>query len=198
MTSNVTSTTLPLADVLWQPETRVARAVRAVTLVLAGSLLLAVSAKVQIPFVPIPFTMQTAVVLAIGLTYGPALGTATVTAYLAEGAAGLPVFAAGGGAAYLTTSPTAGFLWGMLLATVLMGLLVRHGWDTTVPRTLAAMLVGTVVIFAVGVTWLGFQIGQEAAIANGLRPFLGSEALKIALVALALPAARRAVDRTEP
>lgn len=198
MTSNVTSTTLPLADVLWQPETRVARAVRAVTLVLAGSLLLAVSAKVQIPFVPIPFTMQTAVVLAIGLTYGPALGTATVTAYLAEGAAGLPVFAAGGGAAYLTTSPTAGFLWGMLLATVLMGLLVRHGWDTTVPRTLAAMLAGTIVIFAVGVTWLGFQIGQEAAIANGLRPFLGSEALKIALVALALPAARRAVDRTKP
>lgn len=66
------------------PETRAARVIRALTLVMVGTLLLAISAKVQIPFVPIPFTMQTAVVLAIGLTYGPALGTATVTTYLAE------------------------------------------------------------------------------------------------------------------
>lgn len=198
MSSNVTTPTLPLADVLWQPQTRTARAVRAVTLVLAGTLLLTISAKVQIPFVPIPFTMQTAVVLAIGLTYGPSLGTATVVAYLAEGAAGLPVFAAGGGAAYLTTSPTAGFLWGMLAAAVLMGLLVRRGWDTTMPRALAAMLAGTVVIFAIGVTWLGLQIGREAAIANGLEPFLLSELLKIAMVAVALPAVRRAVERTRP
>lgn len=197
MSTNTMLPTVPLADLVWPSETRAARAVRAVTLVLAGTALLAVSAKVQIPFVPIPFTMQTAVVLALGLTYGPALGTATVVAYLAEGAAGLPVFAAGGGAAYLTTSPTAGFLWGMLLATVLMGLLVRRGWDSTVPRTLGAMLAGTAVIFGVGVTWLGYQIGQDAAIANGLRPFLGSEALKIAMVALTLPAARRAVERTE-
>lgn len=196
MSSNTMNPTATLADLAWPSETRAGRAVRAVTLVLAGTALLAISAKIQVPFVPVPFTMQTAVVLAIGLTYGPALGTATVTAYLAEGAAGLPVFAGGGGAAYLTTSPTAGFLWGMLLATMLMGVLVRRGWDTTVPRTLAAMLAGTVVIFAVGVTWLGYQIGQEAAIANGLRPFLGSEALKIAMVAVTLPAARRAVERT--
>lgn len=197
MSSNTMHPTAPLADLVWPSETRAARAVRAVTLVLVGTALLAISAKVQIPFVPVPFTMQTAVVLAIGLTYGPSLGTATVTAYLAEGAAGLPVFAAGGGAAYLTTSPTAGFLWGMLLATALMGVLVRRGWDTTVVRTLGAMLAGTAVIFTVGVTWLGYQIGQDAAIANGLRPFLGSEALKIALVALSLPAARHAVERTE-
>lgn len=198
MSANASSTTLPLADVLWHPQSGTARAVRAVTLVLAGTLLLAVSARVQIPFVPVPFTMQTAVVLAIGLTYGPALGTTTFAAYLAEGAMGLPVFAAGGGAAYLTTSPTAGFLWGMLAATVLMGALVRRGWDTTLPRALAAMVAGTVVIFAVGLTWLGLQVGWGPAIETGLEPFLLSETLKIAMVALALPAARQAVERTRP
>lgn len=198
MSSNTMHPTAPLADLVWPSETRAARAVRAVTLVLVGTALLAISAKVQIPFVPVPFTMQTAVVLAIGLTYGPSLGTATVAAYLAEGAAGLPVFAAGGGAAYLTTSPTAGFLWGMLAAAVLMGLLVRRGWDTTMPRAVGAMAAGTVVIFAVGVTWLGLQIGGEAAIANGLQPFVLSELLKIAMVAVALPTARRAVERTRP
>lgn len=198
MSSHATSTTLPLADVLWQPQGQAARAVRAVTLVLAGTLLLAVSAKVQIPFVPIPFTMQTAVVLAIGLTYGPSLGTATVAAYLAEGAAGLPVFSAGGGAAYLSTSPTAGFLWGMLAATILMGMLVRRGFDRTMPRALVAMFAGTAVIFAFGLAWLTRQIGWGPAVANGLEPFVLSELLKIAMVAVALPAARRAVERTRP
>lgn len=198
MSSNTMLSTVPLAELVWPSRAPAARAIRALTLVLAGTALLAVSARVQIPFVPIPFTMQTAAVLAIGLTYGPALGTATVAAYLAEGAVGLPVFAAGGGAAYLTTSPTAGFLWGMLLATVLMGVLVRRGWDATTPRALGAMLAGTVVIFGVGVTWLGYQVGQEAAVASGLRPFLGSEALKIAMVAVALPAARRAIEHHRP
>lgn len=187
--------TIPLAGLLWHTETRVDRAVRATTLILAGTAVLAVSAKTQIPFVPIPFTMQTAVVLAIGLTYGPVLGSMTVAAYLAEGAAGMPVFAAGGGPVYLTTSPTAGYLWGMLLAAALMGVLVRRGWDTSVPRTLGAMLAGTVVIFGVGVTWLGYQVGLQTAIASGVRPFLVSETLKIAIVALALPAARRATQK---
>lgn len=198
MSTNMMNPAATLADLVWPSQRGTTRAIRAVTLVLIGTALLAISAKVQIPFVPVPFTMQTAAVLAIGLTYGPALGTATVAAYLAQGAAGLPVFAAGGGAAYLTTSPTAGFLWGMLAATLLMGALVRRGWDTTFPRTLGAMIAGTIVIFSMGVTWLGYQIGQEAAIATGLRPFLGSEAIKIAMVALAMPVTRRAAERTQP
>lgn len=190
------ATTLPLADLVWSPETRTARAVRAVTLVLAGTALLTVSAKVAVPLGPVPFTMQTAVVLAIGLTFGPRLGTATVATYLAEGAAGLPVFTAGGGAAYLVTSPTAGYLWGMVVAAALMGVLVRRGFDTTMPRALVAMLAGTVVIFAVGLAWLTLQIGWSAAVANGLTPFLASEAFKVALVASTLPVARRLVERS--
>lgn len=100
---------------------------------------------------------------------------------------GLPVFAGGGGAAYLTTSPTAGLSVGHAARHRAGGCAVRRGWDTTVARTLGALLAGTGVIFTVGVTWLGYQIGQEAAIASGLRPFLGSEAPKIAMVALRPP-----------
>lgn len=192
----MSATSLPLADRLWQPRTRTKGIVRAIVLVAGGTAVLALSAKVQIPFVPIPFTMQTAVVLAIGLTYGPKLGTGTVAAYLAEGAAGLPVFAAGGGAAYLTTSPTAGYLWGMLAAAALMGVLAQRGWDLTMPKAVAAMLAGTVVIFGVGVTWLAAMTDTGTAIEAGLEPFLLSEALKIALVAVTLPSVRRLGDRT--
>lgn len=141
--------------------------------------------------------MQTAVVLAIGLTFGRGLGTATVGAYLTQGAAGLPVFAAGGGAAYLVSSPTAGYLWGMLAATVAMGWLARAGWDRTRPRTLAALLVGTAIIFTIGVAWLAVYVGVSSAIAIGLQPFLVSEALKIALVAALLPEAQRLVGRLD-
>lgn len=159
----------------------------------AGSLALAVSAKVAIPFVPVPFTMQTAVVLVIGLTFGRGLGAATVAAYLLEGAAGLPVFAAGGGAVYLVSSPTAGYLWGMLAATLVMGWMAPR--SHTRGGTLVAMLVGTGVIFTIGVAWLARQVGVDMALAVGLRPFVVSEALKVALVAVTLPEAQRLVDR---
>lgn len=188
---------VPLVDRVWQVDSRRARMVRAVVLVLSGSIALAVSAKVQVPFVPVPFTMQTAVVLVIGLTFGRGLGVGTVGAYLAQGAAGLPVFAAGGGAAYLVASPTAGYLWGMLAATVVMGWLARLGWDRTRPGTLAALLVGTAIIFTVGVAWLAVHVGFSGAIAVGLQPFLVSEALKVALVAVLLPEVRRLVGRRD-
>jgi len=191
----VSATSLPLVEHLWQASTRAARVTRVIVLVVAGTAVLAVSAKVQVPFVPVPFTMQTAVVLVIGLTYGMRLGVATVAAYLAEGAAGLPVFAAGGGAAYLLSSPTAGYLWGMLAAAGLMGVLAERGWDRTIPKALGAMLIGTAAIFAVGIGRLAYMIGAGPAVDAGLVPFLGSEALKIALVAVTLPTVRGLVDR---
>jgi biotin transport system substrate-specific component len=193
----VSATSAPLVDRLWRPRGRVERVLRVAALVIVGSLALAVSARVQIPFVPVPFTMQTAVVLVIGLSFGRGLGAATVAAYLLEGAAGLPVFAAGGGLAYLASSPTAGYLWGMLAATLVMGWLSRAGWSGTRAGTLAAMLVGTGVIFTVGVAWLARQVGVDTAVAVGLRPFVASEALKIALVAVALPEAQRLVHRLD-
>ncbi len=99
-----------LAARLWPVEAGNATT-RAIVLIVAGSLLLTLSAKVQVPFWPVPMTMQTFVVLMIGATYGSTLGAATVLVYLVQGALGLPVFAKGGGLAYMT-GPTGGYLLG--------------------------------------------------------------------------------------
>ena len=89
-----------------------------ILLALFGTFLLAISSKVQLPFWPVPMTMQTFVIFLIGMTYGIRLSFATVALYLFEGAAGLPVFASGGGIAYLI-GPTAGYLYGMLFLSLI-------------------------------------------------------------------------------
>ena len=182
-----------LAQALW-PATVGNRALRALLLAIAGSALLTLSAKIQVPFWPVPMTMQTFAVLVIAMAYGPRLGAGTVALYLAEGAAGLPVFANGGGFAYFA-GPTAGYLIGFLVAAALIGWLGDRGWDRRVVTTLAAMALGTVVIFAFGVAWLSVLIGVAKAIAGGLTPFLLGAAFKIALAAAVLPLAWRLVRR---
>jgi len=159
-----------------------------ILMVLAGTALLTLSAKVQFPFWPVPMTMQTFVVLLIGVAYGARLGGATVLAYLAQGAVGLPVFAAGGGLAYLM-GPTAGYLIGFLAAAVLVGLLAERGLCRTRLGTLATFLAGTAVIFALGAGWLAVLFGPEVALASGVLPFLLSEAFKIALAVALVPLA---------
>ncbi len=157
-------------------------------LVLAGSLLLIASAKVQVPFWPVPMTMQTFVVLGIGAAYGARLAGLTVLTYLAQGAIGLPVFAAGGGLAMLA-GPTAGYLLGFLVAAVLVGALADRGWCRTRGSTALAFLAGTAVMFTMGVGWLAVLFGFETAITAGLLPFVTSEAVKIALAVAVFPLA---------
>ena len=112
-----------LISTLW-PAGEKTGALRLVLLAVVGSILLTISAKVQVPFWPVPMTMQTFVVLAIGMAYGPALGMATVALYLAQGAFGLPVFAGtpekGIGLAYMA-GPTGGYLAGFVAAALLTG-----------------------------------------------------------------------------
>lgn len=157
-------------------------------LVLAGSLLLIASAKVQVPFWPVPMTMQTFVVLGIGAAYGARLAGLTVLTYLAQGAIGLPVFAAGGGLAMLA-GPTAGYLVGFLVAAVLVGALADRGWCRTRSSTALAFLAGTAVMFTLGVAWLSVLFGLQTAITAGLLPFVLSEAVKIALAVAVFPLA---------
>ena len=135
-----------------------ARALRVVLLAVVGSLLLTVSAKVQIPFWPVPVTMQTFVVMVLGLGYGARLATATVAIYLGQGALGLPVFAGGGGVAYFV-GPTGGYLAGFLVAAGLLGWLADRGWHRSLPRALAGAFAGAVVMFALGWAWLAGQVG---------------------------------------
>lgn len=163
---------------------------RSLVLVLLGSALLAVSAKVQVPFWPVPMTMQTYVVLVLGMAYGAPLATITVGAYLLEGALGLPVFAQGGGLAYLT-GPTAGYLFGFLVAASVMGKLANRGWDRHLGHSLVAMLLGHGLIFAFGVAWLALAVGVEKALAVGLTPFIAATVLKTLLAGFTLPLLRR-------
>ncbi len=167
--------------------------------VFAGSLLLWASAKVQLPFYPVPLTMQTFAVLAIGAALGWRLGLATVLLYLAEGAAGLPVFAGtpekGIGLAYMM-GPTGGYLLGYLPAAAICGWLAERGWDRSVALTALAMLAGTVMIYLPGLLWLGAVVGwDKPVLAWGLTPFLLGDLLKLGLASAALPLVWRLIGR---
>lgn len=182
-----------LIERVW-PETG-SRALRAAALVVLGSILLAASAKASVPMWPVPMTMQTFVVLLIGMTYGMRLGGATVAAYLLEGAAGLPVFAgtppAVAGFAYLA-GPTGGYLAGFLLAVLAMGWLVERGWGRGLLRPFLVLLIGSIVPFITGVAWLAGIVGSARALAVGLMPFLVGAAVKLALALAVVRAAESA------
>lgn len=167
-----------------------ARALYIAAAVVLGVCLLTLSAKVQVPFWPVPMTMQTLVVLMLGMAYGRWLGAATVLAYLAVGAAGFPVFAGtpqrGIGLAYMM-GPTGGFLVGFFAAAWLTGVLAERGWGRSVLLSAVAMLAGTVVIFLFGLAPLIGGAGVQRAVEVGLSPFLASSGLKIALGAALMP-----------
>jgi biotin transport system substrate-specific component len=154
-------------------------------LVLVGVVLIAVSAKVQVPFWPVPMTFQTLTVLLIGATCGARLGGSTLLAYLAAGAAGIPVFATGVGLAYMA-GPTGGYLAGFLLAAIAVGWLAERGHGSTVLSALAMFAIGEAIIFSLGIGWLATLIGSSKAIAGGLLPFIPAEILKMALASAAL------------
>ena len=158
-------------------------------LVIAGSILLALSAHIKVPFYPVPVTMQTMIILMIGVTYGSRLGALTILAYLAEGAMGLPVFAGGAGLAYMA-GPTGGYLLGFLVAAFVTGSLAERGWGKTWQTTAAAMVIGNLVIYAFGVTYLATIVGSfDKALQFGLVPFIYGDILKIVIATAALPMA---------
>jgi len=195
-----------LIDTIWSnPLSKpVNRAIRFAVLALLGTALIAITARIQVPFWPVPMTMQTFAILVVGMAYGWRLGGATVLLYLAEGAVGLPVFARGGGLAYFM-GPTTGYLFGFVLAAMLVGYLAEKGWDRDVLRTLAANTLGTLVIFTGGFLWLavflmqakGLDVagGAYAALAAGVTPFIAGAVAKIALAAAILPLAWRLLGR---
>jgi biotin transport system substrate-specific component len=186
-----------LIDALWstsESTSPLARMMRLAMLALAGSLLLAISAQISVPMVPVPMTMQTFAVVLIGAAYGWRLGGATVALYLAEGAMGLPVFANGGSLASLT-GPTAGYLFAFVAAAALVGWLVEMGWGQSVFKTTAAMALGTAVIFAGGIAWLSTFTGFEKALEVGMYPFLPGAVFKIALAAAVLPLAWKLIGK---
>jgi biotin transport system substrate-specific component len=160
-------------------------------LAVIGSLALWASAKIQVPFWPVPITMQTFVVLCLGAGLGRTLGTATVLLYLAEGAVGLPVFAGtpekGIGLAYMA-GPTGGYLIGFVVAAYMTGWMAERGFDRSVPKLAVAMTIGHVLILGLGMAWLAQFVGFDKAWALGVVPFYAATVFKTALGALCLPA----------
>ena len=188
----------PLAAVLWPDRADGFSAVaRAVILVALGTALLALSAKINLPLPYVPMTLQTLVVLMIGAAYGWRLGSATVIAYLAEGAIGLPVFAGPVGGLAPLVGPTAGYLAGFVAAAFITGWLSERGLDRSVPRLFVAMGLGHIVILAAGFAWLAFgmKLGVEKAWLVGIAPFVAASVIKNALGAAFVPAIRHMLDR---
>jgi biotin transport system substrate-specific component len=173
-----------------------------VLLVVLGIAALAVAAKIRVPFWPVPVTMQTFVVLTVGAGYGPRLGVVTILGYLLIGALGFDVFTSSSaenyGLAYMMGG-TGGYLAGFALAAGVLGWLARKGWDRSIARTAVAMLIGNAAIYALGLAWLGYLYagseGWATVLDWGLWPFLAGDALKLALAAMVLPMAWKAVGK---
>lgn len=162
--------------------TRAPAALQFAFALLLGDVALALSAHLQVPFWPVPMTMETFVVMTIGLFCSPAVAVGTVGAFLLEGLMGMPVFAHGAGPAYLL-GPTGGYLMGYVLAAGIISTLMARGWGRSTVRLLAALTLGDAVIFLAGFAWLAILVGPQKAWLLGVLPFLLADGLKIALAA---------------
>ena len=185
-----------LAERFWTASTPTERAVRMAVLAVAGSVLMWASAKVQVPFYPVPMTMQTAVAFLIGIAYGPRLGVATIALYLAQGALGWPVFAGtpekGIGLPYML-GPTGGYLLGFAAAAAITGWVAERSshWLSIGLGVLGA----TAAIYMLGAGWLSTMIGLDKAIALGVVPFLLGDVVKLLLVTALAAAGLRTLRR---
>ena len=186
----------PLVD-LALPQNGAARLGAQIVLAVLGTLLLTLSAKTKVVLGPVDMSLQTLAVLLIGASFGFRLGVATLLLYLAEGAAGLPVFALGGGLSYFM-GPTAGYLISYPIAAFLVGWLAERRWDRKLLTATVAMLLGNLVIYAIGMAWLGTYKGilfEVSTLVAGVQPFILGDLTKIAVAAVVLPSAWRIAGR---
>ncbi len=182
-----------------QPQNQLMRLVRELLVLLLGTVFLALLARIEIrlePFSPVPITGQTLGVLLIGALYGPWRSALCLLAYLGEGAAGLPVFAGGASGWAVLVGPTGGYLIAFPVAAAIVGLLVQPlrgvlaGW-----RALPGLLIGTVVIYLIGVPGLALSTGMglPTAISKGMLPFIPGDLIKVAVAAAVLPSGMTAL-----
>ena len=167
---------------------KIEKIIKLIVLTIAGTIFITISAKIKIPFYPVPMTMQTFVILLIGITLGYRIGLATVALYLFEGIIGLPVFASspekGIGMAYFI-GPTMGYLIGFLVAVYFAGL---FKYDKGLINTFFKLIFSVGFIYILGLIWLGMLIGWDKPIFKfGAEPFLLAELIKILLLLFLMP-----------
>lgn len=191
MAMTLTTTNTLLGTMLSKAPAR--QMVNTILVVLLGTVLLTISAKISIPTWPVPVTLHTMAVAGLAAAFGWRIGVATVAAYLLEGAMGLPVFTGGAGAAYLL-GPTGGFLIGFLPAAFIIGKMADMGASKKLLPMFGAMLIGDAVMFAFGFAWLFVLAGsatwldQSNVLASiyskAVQPFIVWDILKMAFAAL--------------
>lgn len=178
---------------------RLSSRARHVALVVAGALLIYLSALIvmPVPGSPVPITGQTFGVLLVGGALGFRRGALAALLYVLLGVVGLPFFAEGRGGIAVIVGATGGYLVGFVLASAIVGRLAELGWDRHVGGAVGAMLIGNAVIYAIGLPWLMVVAGYDlpTAVAKGLTPFLLGDALKLALAAVVFPVAWWIVGR---
>ena len=155
-----------------------------ITIIILGTLLLTISAKIKVPFYPVPMTMQTFVVVLIGITLGWKLGLVTIFAYLFEGAIGLPVFAGtpekGIGISYMV-GPTGGYLVGFILSVFIAGFV---NLNKNIFHKFSLISLSVISIYLTGVPWLAYLAGWDVAYVWGIKNFVLAEIFKIAIIVL--------------
>jgi biotin transport system substrate-specific component len=166
---------------------------RNIILTVIGSIILAASAWIEVPMIPVPMTMQTFALLLIGALYGSRLAFATVCTYLFEGAIGLPVFSGGAGGFQHLIGPTAGYLVAFPFAAAFVGWCVEKNMTVNFYAMFGAMIISHAIVFAGGVAWLAHFVGLHAAIVGGFTPFIFGSLVKsaLAVAVLQLPILRK-------
>ena len=170
-----------------------------VLLVVAGAGLVALCAQIEISlgFTPVPISGQTFAVLLVGASLGPLLGASSLLLYFCVGLLGAPVYSGGDGGWDIVHGATGGYLVGFIFAAMLTGWLARRRWDRHFNSAVAAMLSGSVVIYAFGLPWLAKEIGTglEGTLEAGLYPFVIGDLIKLYLAGMLLPGAWKLVER---
>lgn len=184
-----------LVNAAWPEGQAGANALRAIALIIFGSLLMTVGAKVQVPFYPVPTTMQTFSLMLIIATFGSRLALGTVGLYLAQGFVGVPVFAyAAAGPAYFAGT-TGGYLVGFLVAAAVGGWLIEKWGGRGVFRTAGILLISLAIVYACGLIWLSALIGVPAALQYGFVHVILGDVVKLALAVAVVAAGWQMVKR---
>ena len=185
-------------------ESRANTLVRNALLVLAGTIFVSLLAQISIPWYPVPFTGQTLAVLLVGGVLGAWRGAASLLLYFIVGALGMPVFTDQSGGWDIITGATGGYIIGFILAAAVVGWIAERGADRRVVPMILTLILGNILIYAIGVPWLASwtppgataPLGWSQAYLFGIEPFVFGDALKLAIAALLLPAGWALLQRT--